>query len=253
MGLLAGWHVTYDALPMVRNPLLASIIAAVLAAPAFALGEETPSEAPSVAAPSEGGSAATLDPSTPGAASMPAPLQLGRQLQPGEPGYKSPAVGAGWSFGATLLPAIFGGFATRAQAEATMWVGFGLIVAGQSLGPSAGYWYANERARFTLHRSLLTVAAFGAAVYPLYAYNGRFDSYNGGLAAGLTIVAAVAEACALALAAWDLSMLGETIERHNFRPLPRPKPPKSGTAQSRIWLSPLGLKGGGGIVLGGML
>ena len=199
-------------------------------------------------------------PDPPPAAAAPAtqpltgPFLQGTQLQPGEPGYKSPAIGAGWSFGATLLPAIIGGFAARAQSELTMWIGFGLIVSGQSFGPSAGFWYANERARFTWERFALTLGAFGAALYPLYAYTGHLNDYNSGLAAGLVVLAVSAEAGALALAAWDLSLLGEVIDRHNFRPAkpPATTPERSGVGARIGALVPFAVPHGGGVSVGGL-
>ncbi|HEY3353967.1 MAG TPA: hypothetical protein VGQ83_12015 [Polyangia bacterium] len=200
------------------------------------------------------GAAAAAEPEVPPgplavpAASQPLGIVPGKTLQPGEPGYKSPAVAAGWSFGATLLPIIVGGFAVRAQSEVARWIGFGLIVGGQSFGPSAGFWYADERPRFTLERFGLTLAAFGAAIYPLYAYTGSLTDYNSGLAAGLTIVAVVAEAVALSLAAWDMTLLGDSVERHNFKPTP----PAASRPRARLHLAPLLAPGAGGVMLGGL-
>jgi hypothetical protein len=185
---------------------------------------------------------------------LPGSIVPGKTLQPGEPGYKSPAVAAAWSFATTLLPLIVGGFAVRAQSQVAMWTGFGLIVGAQSFGPTAGYWYANERARFTFARFGLTMAAFGAAIYPLYAYTGQLDSYSSPLAASLTVLAVITEAVALSLAAWDMSSLGETIERHNFKPgAPPASAPSAPRARAgvRLGLAPVLMAGGGGLALGG--
>jgi hypothetical protein len=177
-------------------------------------------------------------------ASQPLGILPGKTLQPGEPGYKSPAVAAGWSFGATLLPIIVGGFAARAQSEAARWLGFGLIVAGQSIGPSTGYWYAGQKARFTWERFALTMGAFGAGIYPLYAYTGGINNYHSGLAAGLTIVAVIAEAGALSFAAFDMMTLSETVERQNFKPA-------TPASRPRVSVAPLLAPGAGGVMLGG--
>ena len=147
------------------------------------------------------------------------PLLRGKSLQPGDKGYKSHAWAAAGSFGGTLLPVLLGGFLTRSQSDAVMWTGVTMIALGQSFGPSVGYWYARERPRFTFHRLGLSALAVAAAGYPIYAYTGRLESYNSAGAAVLTVFAVAAESVTLALAVWDLSLLGETIERHNERPL----------------------------------
>jgi uncharacterized membrane protein YidH (DUF202 family) len=243
---------------MRSRPAGAVALAALLLAVAGPVwGDEVPPAAAAAEPPAGREIAASPAPlPTAAAAAAPAsqpllvPLVKGKTLQPGEPGYKSPAVAAAWSFGTTLLPVIVGGFMVRAQSQAVMWVGFTLIVGGQSLGPAAGYWYAGEKARFTWHRLALTVGAFGAAIYPLYAYTGRFDSYNTGGAAALMTIAIIAEGAALSLAAWDLSLLGDAIERHNYRPAPtqgRPKPVRAGLPV----VAPLALPGGGGVGIAG--
>jgi hypothetical protein len=226
---------------------LALVIVAALARPAAA------EEAPLEPAPPPTAAAATAGPLLMVPASQPLaqPLLKGKSLQPGERGYKSMAWAAAWSFGATLLPVVLGGFLTRSQSDGVMWTGLGMIAAAQSFGPSAGYWYAKEKARFTWYRLALSGVALAAAGYPLYAYTGRLDSHNSGGAVALVIIAVVAEAAALALAAWDLTLLGDAVDRHNERPM---LPPASQPQQARaaaLMVTPVVVPGGGGMGLTG--
>jgi len=224
-------------------------VAAVLALSIPASAQEiSAAEAPPPAA-----GAATAPPPFAVPESQPAPVGLlrGKSLQPGEPGYKSLAWAAAWSFGVTLMPVVMGGFLTRSRQDGVMWTGLGMIAAAQSFGPSAGYWYAGERPRFTWYRLALSGIALAAAGYPLYAYTGRLDSYNGGAAAALVTIAVAAEAVTLGLAAWELSLLGDAVERHNERPV---RPPASRPSQRRASLpmvAPFFVPGGGGAGLTG--
>jgi hypothetical protein len=207
----------------------------------LALAVARPAAAQEVAAPAEAPPA-----SAPASAPLEPPLLKTKTLQPGERGYKSLAWAAAWSFGITLLPVVMGGFLANNPKDGVKWTGLGLIAAAQSLGPSAGFWYAGEKPRFTWWRLALSGIALAAAGYPLYAYTGRFDHYNTGGAAALVSIAIAAEAAALALAAWDLSHLGEAVDRHNERPVKPASPPRV-----RAAVAPVGVPGGGGVgVLG---
>jgi hypothetical protein len=222
---------------------VALLVVATLARPVAA--EEIPAEP----APLPTAGAATA---APPAASQPLgePLLKGKSLQPGEKGYKSLAWAAAFSFGATLLPVIMGGFLTSNPKDGVMWTGLGMIAAAQSFGPSAGYWYAREKPRFTWYRLALSGIAVAAAGYPLYAYTGRLESYNGGAAAALVTIAIAAEACVLGLAAWELSLLGDAVERHNERPLRGPGS-QPGTRKAAATVTPVMVPGGGGVGLTG--
>lgn len=209
----------------------------------------TAQEVPLAPAPLPAAAAATAAPPAPAPpASQPfGPLLRGKSLQPGERGYKSLAWAAAWSFGITLLPVVMGGFLSSNPKDGVMWTGLGLIAAAQSFGPSAGFWYAQEKPRFTWYRLALSGIALAAAGYPLYAYTGRLDHYNSGGAATLVTIAIVAEAACLALAAWDLSNLGDAVERHNERSARMP------TSQPRAQaaVAPVFVPGGGGVSLVG--
>jgi hypothetical protein len=174
---------------------------------------------------------------------QPAGLLTGTALQPGQRGYKSAAVATSASVAAALLPVVAGGFSTRSGPAAGLWVGLGLIAAGQTFGPSVGFWYAGERAPLTWYRLGVSLAALGTAGYPFYGYGGRLDHYDHDLAAGLLAATVVLETAAILLAAWDLSAIGEAVERHNRRP-----PARGGAA-----LLPVALPGGGGLGLVGWL
>jgi hypothetical protein len=226
---------------------LALVAVAALARPVAA------QEVPVAEAPLPTAAAATAAPPPGAPASQPftGPLLKGKSLQPGERGYKSLAWAAAWSFGVTLLPVVMGGFLTNNPKDGVMWTGLGLIAAAQSFGPSAGYWYAREQPRFTWYRLALSGIAVAAAGYPLYAYTGRLDHYNGGAAAALVTIAIVAEAVTLALAAWDLSLLGDAVERHNERPARVPaSQPRKVRALAPV-VAPVPLPGGGGLAVGG--
>ncbi|MBI5482029.1 MAG: hypothetical protein HY906_24450 [Deltaproteobacteria bacterium] len=226
---------------------LALVVLSALVRPAAA--QEVPVEP--AAPPPAAAATATPPLVTPASQPLAEPLLKGKSLQPGERGHKSLAWAAAWSFGSTLLPVLMGGFLTRSQQDDVMWTGLGLIAAAQSFGPSAGYWYARERARFTWYRLALSGIALAAAGYPLYAYTGRLESYNSGGAAALVTLAVVAEAVTLALAAWDLSLLGDAVERHNERPV---RPPASQPLKVRAaapMVAPVVVPGGGGVGLTG--
>jgi hypothetical protein len=228
-------------------PWLALLVLCTLARPAAA--EEIPAEP----APLPTAGAATAAPPASQAASQPLvePLFKGKSLQPGEKGYKSLAWAAAWSFGVTLLPVIMGGFLTSNPKDGVMWTGLGLIAAAQSFGPSAGYWYAKEQPRFTWYRLALSGIAIAAAGYPLYGYTGRLASYNSGAAAALVTIAIVAEACVLGLAAWDLSLLGDAVERHNERPVKTPATQPRKVKAAAPMVAPVVIPGGGGVGLTG--
>ena len=202
-------------------------------------------EAPAAPAPLPTAAAATAAPPASAPASQPfVPLLKGKSLQPGERGYKSLAWAAAWSFGITILPVVMGGFLSNNPSDGVMWTGLGLIAAAQSFGPSAGYWYAHEKPRFTWWRLVLSGIALAAAGYPMYAYTGRLAHYNAGGAAALVAIAIAAEAATLALAAWDLSHLGDAVEQHNERPLRTPaSQPRPRTAA----VAPIVVPGGGGV------
>jgi len=224
-------------------------VAAVIALSSLASAQDVPA----AAAPLPTAGAATASPPSAVPESQPimGPLLRGKSLQPGEPGYKSLAWAAAWSFGGTLLPVVMGGFLSRSRQDGVMWTGLGMIAAAQSFGPSAGYWYAGEQPRFTWYRLALSGIALAAAGYPLYAYTGRLDSYNGGAAAALVTIAIAAEAVTLGLAAWELSLLGDAVERHNERPV---RPPASRPSKQRASLpmvAPFFVPGGGGAGLTG--
>jgi hypothetical protein len=226
---------------------LALVVAITFARPVAA--QEVPLEP--VPLPTAGAATVGPPPAVPASQPLAEPLLKGKSLQPGERGYKSLAWAAAWSFGVTLLPVVMGGFLTRSQSDGVMWTGLGLIAAAQSFGPSAGYWYAQERPRFTWYRLALSGIALAAAGYPLYAYTGRLESYNGGAAAALVTIAVVAEAVTLALAAWELSLLGDAVDQHNERPLRSPGSQPQKLRAAGPVVAPLLVPGGGGVAVGG--
>jgi hypothetical protein len=206
-------------------------------------------EVPLAPSPPETAAEATTAPPAAAPASQPPepPLLKTKILQPGEKGYKSLAWAAAWSFGVTILPVVMGGFLSSNPKDSAMWTGLALIAGAQSFGPSAGYWYAGEKPRFTWYRLALSLVALAAAGYPLYAYTGRLSHYNSGGAATLVSIAIAAEAVTLGLGLWDLMLLGEAVDRRNERPIR----PATQPQPARAAVTPVALPGGGGVsVLG---
>jgi hypothetical protein len=227
-----------------RRGALALLVGLALASARPAVAQEVATAPPPL--PTAAVSGAPPPAAAPESQPLAPPLLRTKSLQPGERGYKSLAWAAAWSFGITILPVVMGGFLTNNPKDGIMWTGFGLIAAAQSFGPSAGFWYAGEKPRFTWWRLALSGIALAAAGYPLYAYTGRIDQYNTSGAAALVAIAIAAEAATLALAAWDLSHLGEAVERHNERPVKPASQPRL-----RAAVAPIGVPGGGGLgVLG---